>query len=88
MKRSPSPDPYAPMAIALEWSARIMAVALEMVLPGLAGVWLDRRFGTQCLAWLGFVFGLVAGMWHLIRVTKTTGGTARRRPPDDGPSRE
>ena len=46
--------------------ARITAVALEMVLPGLAGLWLDHRFGTSFLVLVGFAAGLVAGVWHLI----------------------
>lgn len=35
------------MAIALEMSATIMTIALEMVLPGLGGYWLDKQLGTQ-----------------------------------------
>jgi hypothetical protein len=58
------------MAQALTWVSRIMAVGLEMVLPGLAGQWLDARFGTGFLGPLGFVFGLIAGLWHLIVMTR------------------
>ena len=88
MKQSPDSNPYAPMAIAMEWAARIMAVALEMVLPGLAGMWLDRKLGTRFLVLVGFAVGLTAGMWHLIRATREMSGGPQRRPPDDDPSRE
>lgn len=75
------------MGIAMEWAARIMAVALEMVLPGLAGMWLDRRCGTWYFVLIGFAFGLVAGMWHLIRATRDLGGGRQRRPSEDDPKR-
>lgn len=65
-----SPSRPNPMAIALEWVARIIAIGFEMVLPGLAGQWLDQRFGTSYLAIGGFVFGVVAGIWHLIVMTR------------------
>jgi uncharacterized protein YqgC (DUF456 family) len=68
------------MAIALEWVSRIVAVGIEMVLPGLAGHWLDQQWGTSYLAFCGFVLGLVAGMWHLIAMTRP-----RSSPPRSGP---
>ena len=35
--------------MAYQWASRIMVVALEMVLPGLAGHWLDKQLGTVVL---------------------------------------
>lgn len=58
------------MAAAMEWVARITTVALEMVLPGIAGQWLDGRWGTAWLGPAGFVFGLIAGMVHLLTMTR------------------
>lgn len=58
------------MADAIEWVSRITVIALEMVLPGLVGQWLDRRYGLNFLALLGFAFGLTAGMWHLLVITR------------------
>jgi hypothetical protein len=58
-----------PMAIAMEWVSRITVVALVMVLPGLAGDWLDHRWGTRFLALVGFGFGVCAAIWLLIRMT-------------------
>ena len=64
-----SPPPRIhPMALAVEWVAKITTVALEMVLPGVAGQWLDRRWGTGFLGLAGFALGLVVGMWHLLRM--------------------
>lgn len=65
------------MAVATEWVARITTVGLEMVLPGLAGDWLDRYFGTKFLVFLGFGFGLTAGITHLLLMT---GSIGRKKP--------
>jgi len=60
------------MAVALEWVSRITTVALEMVLPGLGGQWLDQTLGTLVLfTLLGFALGMTLGIWHLIRMTKS-----------------
>jgi hypothetical protein len=59
-----------PLAVALDWVGRIVAVGLEMVLPGAAGHWLDRRFGTSYLAILGFALGMTVGIWHLLVMTR------------------
>lgn len=61
------------MALAMEWVARITTVALVMVLPGLAGVWLDRRLGTGFFALLGFGLGMVVGIWLLLVMTGSVG---------------
>ncbi len=58
------------MAVAMEWVSRIIAISLEMVLPGLGGQWLDRRWGTQYLALLGFALGISFAIWHLIALTQ------------------
>ena len=62
------------MALAMEWVSKITTVALEMVLPGFFGQWLDGKWGTGFLGPTGFAFGVVVGMWHLLRMTKSTGG--------------
>ena len=60
----------------MQWVSRITAVGLEMVLPGLAGQWLDDRLGTSFLALVGFAGGICLGIWHLLVMTRTT-----NRPP-------
>lgn len=55
------------------WVSRILTVSLEMVLPGLLGVWADRSFGTTPLWTLvGFALGLPLGFWHLLVITRTS----------------
>ncbi|WP_428303666.1 hypothetical protein [Lacipirellula sp.] len=65
-------DPIHPMGIAMLWVGRIFAAALMMVLPGVAGFWLDKRFGMGFIGLIGFGFGLVGGMIYLISATRAT----------------
>lgn len=74
-----SPRERHPMAEAMEWLAILTTIALEMVLPGLAGQWLDDRLGTRFLVLVGFVFGLCFGIWHLVLVTKPKSEAPKRK---------
>lgn len=48
-----------------------MVVSLEMVLPGLAGYWVDQRLGTRVLfLLLGFAAGGVSAAVHLLSMTR------------------
>lgn len=59
------------MAKATAAASRAMTVAMEMVLPGVLGLWLDKRLGTWLLfTLLGFIFGLTLAIWHLLKMTK------------------
>jgi hypothetical protein len=66
------------VSTALEWSSRIMAVSLEMVLPGLAGWWFDRKMGGNLFSGIGFAVGLVIGVVHLIAMTRNMANQGRR----------
>ena len=57
------------VALAFEWVAKITTVGLEMALPAIIGGYADRRLGTGYWALVGLVFGFVAGLWHLLRMT-------------------
>ena len=65
------PERPSPMTEAMEWVSRILAVAAVMVLPGLAGQWLDKRLGTGFFGLAGFAVGMVSGIAYLLAVTKT-----------------
>jgi hypothetical protein len=73
------------MALAMEWVSRITTVALEMVLPGIGGQWIDARYGTSVFGPIGFVLGLVVGMWHLLRMTKSLPHRPERSELNDAP---
>jgi len=67
---TPSDDP-SPIAVAYQWATRIIVVALEMVLPGMAGLWLDRKLGTAVLFMLiGFGVGCTGSVIHLVQMTR------------------
>lgn len=63
------PPPRPPIALAMEWVAKITTVALEMVIPLAVGSYLDRRWGTSYLTIAGVVIGMTVGLWHLIQMT-------------------
>lgn len=50
-----------------------MVVSLEMILPGLIGLWIDRKLGTVLVFLLiGLAVGCTGGVWHVIRMTKSS----------------
>ena len=58
------------MAVAAQWAYRAIAIGTEMVLPGILGLWLDYKIGTRfVLGIIGFVLGMVFGIWHLMRMS-------------------
>jgi hypothetical protein len=59
-----------PMALAMIWVSRIFAISAEMILPGLLGQWLAKRWGYPSLVLLGFALGISFGLWHLILITR------------------
>jgi F0F1-type ATP synthase assembly protein I len=59
------------MAIAFEWSATVMTISAEMVVPGLMGYWVDQRLGTRVLFLLvGFALGGTLATLQLMRIAK------------------
>ena len=75
-----SPDGRSPMARASEMATRIMTISLEMVLPGLAGYWLDQKLGTVALFMLiGFALGCTAAVLHLIHLARSSNGQKQEK---------
>jgi len=66
-----------------------MTVCLEMVLPGLAGYWLDGKLGTKVLFMLvGFALGGFVAMKHLIALTRKTARTSAKQSPSEDHERK
>ena len=76
LKGSPL-EPH-PIAEAARWVGILTTVGLEMVLPGVIGHWLDRRFGLRILAFVGLALGFAVGLWSLVQI-------ARQSNSDSGP---
>ena len=71
-------DDRSPLALAYGWAVRITSISLEMVVPGLIGLWIDRQLGTVLLFLvLGVIVGVTTGMLHLVRLA----AAASRREP-------
>ncbi len=70
-----SNDDRPPVAIAAQWVSQITGIGVEIILPILAGRWLDQRWGTSCWTVVGAVLGPLLGFWHLFRITGVVGGT-------------
>ena len=79
------PDDRSAMAQAMSLSSMIISVAMEMVLPGLAGYWIDQRLGTKLVfLLLGLVLGVVGGMIHLVRLMSPKSSASEKEPGDRG----
>lgn len=63
------PANRSPLGEALTWTSRITSVGMTMFLPAVIGSWLDDRLGTDVLAAIGLVFGFLAGLTWLVRMT-------------------
>jgi F0F1-type ATP synthase assembly protein I len=74
------------MAKAVAWSSEAISIAAEMVVPGLIGLWIDRKLGTVMLFLvLGVALGMTLGLIHLVRLTKSLSDqSAPRKSRKDG----
>jgi F0F1-type ATP synthase assembly protein I len=78
------------MAIAFEWSATIMTISAEMVVPGLMGYWVDQRLGTRGLFLIiGFALGGTLATLQLMRIAnKRTGPGGKQNGSQEDVGRE
>lgn len=67
---SDSDSQIHPIGRAAEWVTRVLTVVILMVGPGFLGNWIDQKLGTRFLVVLGFLFGLTAGIYYLLVLTK------------------
>jgi hypothetical protein len=72
-------DDRSRQAIAYSWASRIISISLEMVVPGLVGLWLDRKLKArvQVFTIAGFGLGLALGILHLMRIAQPKQGPPR-----------
>jgi hypothetical protein len=62
-----------------------MTICVEMVLPGILGLWVDEKLGTAAVfTLLGAAAGLTLAIWHLLRMTSSQ----EKRSDPDPPARE
>jgi len=77
------------MAVAVSWASHVTSIAMEMVVPALIGLWLDRKLETRFIfVTIGAMLGLAVGMMSLIHISRAggggsiTGGREERGPPE------
>jgi len=58
------------LAEAYTWVSRIMSCSITMVLPGIAGYYLDAYFGTSMWNISGWIIGPILGFYQLLAITK------------------
>lgn len=60
------------LSTAVQWASRVTSIALEMIVPPIAGIWLDKKLGTgfTFLA-VGAILGFVTGMMSLWGIAKS-----------------
>jgi hypothetical protein len=61
------------MAVAAQWVSQITAIAVEIVFFIWLGKWLDGKFGTSFLEFVGLFLGPLIGFWHLLVLTGIVG---------------
>jgi ATP synthase protein I len=65
-------DGRSSFAVAMEWTSRITAISMEMILPTLGGLWLDQRWQTRPLFLvLGGILGFSIAMTSLLQLGKS-----------------
>ena len=70
------------LSVGIAWASRITTLALELTIPVLVGVGLDRWWGTSPLATIsGAVLGFVLFMFHTLRLAKNLPDASGRELP-------
>ena len=64
-------DLRSPLAIGISWSITLSGIAMQAILPCLAGLWLDGKLGTWLLFFfVGLVLGMVSATVNLVKISK------------------
>ncbi len=80
----PSADDRSALSLAAAWGTRVIAIAAEMVVPGLIGYWIDVKLGTRIVFMLlGFAVGITTAIMQLIRITSSNAGAKQPSHPSD-----
>jgi F0F1-type ATP synthase assembly protein I len=73
------PDDRSALARALELGSLATTIALEMVVPIVLGLLLDRWLGTKAVFTIvGGVVGMAGGLWQLIRLSRELTGKSEK----------
>jgi F0F1-type ATP synthase assembly protein I len=86
------PEDRSPLSAALARASLVTTIAIEMVVPIVAGYFLDQWLGTRFVfVAVGAVLGFVAGIRGLVSLAQASHGNGGpdevhgKRPPDGAP---
>ena len=69
----PTPEGRSPIAVGFEWASRISVVGVTLVLPVLAGYWLDGYAGSNPFGLLvGMLVGFGVALVQLIQLARSS----------------
>jgi hypothetical protein len=77
------PEARNPLAEGMAWVSRITTIAIQMVLPAVAGHFADRYLGTWFLVLVGAALGMWLGFWQLLAIARKN--REKNRPPSERP---
>ena len=64
-------DDRSSIAKGMSRGSEIVSVCMMMIIPALIGYFVDQKIGTRfLLTILGFVFGMSAAVWQLMKIVK------------------
>jgi len=67
--------------MAAAWASQASAIAVEMVVPPLLGLWVDSKLGTRFVfICVGGVLGFYAGMMSLLRLARANQAATKEDP--------
>lgn len=66
----PATPRRSPLAEAYTWVSKIISCCLTMVLPGIAGHYIDAHFETAIWEISGWIIGPLLGFYQLLTITK------------------
>ena len=69
-RRAIDPETKKMWRLAATTGAVGIEIAIAIALPTTFGLYLDRKFGTKWIMYLGFLFGIGAAIKGIVRVTK------------------
>ncbi|GHT14684.1 hypothetical protein FACS1894170_11870 [Planctomycetales bacterium] len=62
-------DNFSSMSALYAWSARTSGIAIEMVVPAVAGFGIDQLCGTVAIfTIIGTILGVGLGFWQLVKL--------------------
>lgn len=68
-------DHRSPVALAAAWASQVTGIGLEMAVPPVLGLWIDRKLGTGfAFTTLGAILGLYVALRNLLRLAQVAQG--------------